>query len=136
MATEQASLLGIPPELRLHIYDYVLEMDLDCQVLTRMDHKPRTSVPIRSPDTHLRLPWLSLMRSCKDIGAEISFHMQAALSDTSVTTRRHTYVLELDVQHTVQNVTWRRISCAPQDARVLVAHCHVDAEWQCYGDGG
>jgi len=143
MATTQStSLLGLPRELRLHIYDHVLEEDTDYTPLNGMkggwdrDHGGFNTEAIRNQGALLRLSWLSLLRTCRTIATEIRGLIRDTVDGDSA---RTTYVMATDIglENTkMSEVKWCRVPCAPRDARAMMVHLGVHVDMQFGGDGG
>lgn len=68
----RASLLGLPPELRLKIYDILIESDIFQPVF-----EPKSAPTGQSLIKPVRLPVASLAMSCSLISSEIHGHMHA-----------------------------------------------------------
>ena len=136
----RASLLGLPRELRLQIYDFILSDSTSFTPLNGMTggHGKNgfyTSA-MRNPDARLRLPWLGLLLTCGEIADEIQGLFRQSVDADSA---RTTYVMATDIgsgRGRMGAVTWRHIPCAPSDARVLVVECGCDGSPQLGGDGG
>ncbi|KAJ6487945.1 hypothetical protein C8R45DRAFT_262011 [Mycena sanguinolenta] len=119
-------LLGLPTELRLQIYEAVVDLPVDCQVARRNRNKP----PVQAAPA-LPIPWLSLMLVCKTITEELR-HLHTS-----------TYELELDNldkryrrRRIADEVTWRRISCPPSRVRTLQANLVLHIGTKFWGCGG
>ncbi|KAF8138075.1 hypothetical protein K438DRAFT_725573 [Mycena galopus ATCC 62051] len=130
-------LLGLPTELRLKIYDDVVDLPLDCKVDRR---KPRTETAPPPDNTGvsptrqcLCIPWLDLLLVCKTIANELQHHVR--------TSGNTTYKLEVDNPRTYYNlsntaVTWRRIPCPPSSVRTLEAKLAFTSDPRFWGGGG
>lgn len=156
---KRASLLGLPRELRLHIYSYVRETDIGFRVLDRFhDGHNRDrgfqTTPIRSNEPFY-LPWLALMLTCRTIASEISLSLLPPIStrayadyhglvdDVASEQRTCRIDLELTGSGQVGEVKWRTLPCAPIETRFLHARLHFrgdavdsDSEFSFWGDGG
>ena len=142
MATvPRASLLGIPPELRLQIYDSLFDEDVDYNVIKRwtgsFQEGSFSTSPMRNPEARLMLPWLSAMLSCRTIAHE----MQSLMRDHKEGDSKYTtYVMAAELGNggdDVRDVTWRRLPCAPSDAEVLIIECGAESDdFEPWGDGG
>ncbi|KAK0338254.1 hypothetical protein LTR02_005968 [Friedmanniomyces endolithicus] len=142
MATvPRASLLGIPPELRLQIYDSLFDEDVDYNVIKRwtgsFQEGSFSTSPMRNPEARLTLPWLSAMLSCRTIAHE----MQSLMRDHKEGDSKYTtYVMAAELGNggdDVRDVTWRRLPCAPSDAEVLIIECGAESDdFEPWGDGG
>lgn len=138
----EASLLGLPRELRLEIYHHVFALDLDHTALHqwRDTHSALygfKSVPDLNKDDKLMVPWLNLSRSCKAIRFEVHGLMKQSsfLGDD----RNRTYVLDLEPSRggmTLGKTTWQRIPCAPAQVQRLEAHYNASRGFQAWGVGG
>ncbi|KAF8138074.1 hypothetical protein K438DRAFT_725594 [Mycena galopus ATCC 62051] len=127
-----SSLLSLPGELRLQIYDAVVDLPLDCKVV-RQNPPKRQAAPI--PDIQvdgLRVSWLSLVLVCKTIANELQYHICASGNTT--------YKLEVNNAESQRSiteiVTWRRIPCPPSSARNLQADLDLDLKTRFWGAGG
>ncbi|KAF8187035.1 hypothetical protein K438DRAFT_1973214 [Mycena galopus ATCC 62051] len=123
-------LLDLPAELRLQIYDAVLDLPLDCKVASwarKPSKQPAPAVP-----AHLSIPWLSLMLVCKEIASELEHHVH--------TSGNTTYELEVDNlqnrRSIADEVTWRRVPCPPSSVRTLQATLTFTSITKFWGDGG
>ncbi|KAF8138073.1 hypothetical protein K438DRAFT_1996397 [Mycena galopus ATCC 62051] len=121
-------LLDLAAELRLQIYDAVLDLPLDCKVARwKPSKQPAQTVPARLP-----IPWLSLMLVCKEIANELEHHIHASGNTT--------YELEVDNLQSRRSiagkVTWRQIPCPPSSARTLQAAVTFTSNTRFWGDGG
>ncbi|USW51943.1 hypothetical protein Slin15195_G052620 [Septoria linicola] len=140
--TAQASLHGLPRELRLQIYQHVFALNLDCTILEAwkdehtLAHGFR-SVPELNPDARLVVPWVNLMLTCKDFAIELRSYMdEKAFLESEQNT---TWSLDLEAKRggmTLGYTTWRRIPCHPKDLRVLEASYNTKRGFQAWGDGG
>ncbi|KAF7344613.1 hypothetical protein MSAN_01943600 [Mycena sanguinolenta] len=144
-------LLDLPAELRLQIYDAVLDVQVDCQVIRRTSPPP--SRPGRSKHfTHLlqlaahragqfeatptlSIPWLNFLLVCKTITAELGPHMAAS--------KNMAYELEVDgldrrynSSENKSQVTWRKIPCPPSSVCTLRATLVFDLGTSFGGRGG
>ncbi|KAF8135980.1 hypothetical protein K438DRAFT_1882058 [Mycena galopus ATCC 62051] len=103
-------LLSLPYELRLQIYDVLL----DCQVGRPRRRKRARKRSERTPP--LAIPWLPLMLVCKTIADELRHHIRHALGNA-------TYHLEVALNKYWRSnwytVTWRRIPCSPSSVHTL-----------------
>ncbi|KAJ7266978.1 hypothetical protein B0H12DRAFT_1230088 [Mycena haematopus] len=134
MASQSPSLmLDLPSELRLQIYDAVVDLPLDCKVVRRK--KPKTFETAQTnitKSTCLSIPWLSLVLACKTIANELQHHVY--------TSGNVTYELEVDnlqsPRSIAHEVTWRRIPCLPSSVRTLQADLVFDWKTRFWGSGG
>ncbi|KAK3726134.1 hypothetical protein LTR37_000282 [Vermiconidia calcicola] len=122
-AQKQASLLGLPVELRHNIYDHIFNLELQCKVLdgySKGGDYSRYSA-IRSQGAKLQLPWLNLMFTCNSIAKELCSYMTLTIFTEDKT--NHTYELTLEVrQNRIASVTWNKIPCQPSYASTIVAN--------------
>ena len=152
MANEisRASLLGLPTELRLKVYDHAIHTDTECVVLsdvveTRIcenkgRHLNAVPVPNQDADSLRNIPLVSLQLTCKTIAAETM--------DWLATNRAHmeddqnsTYVMDLDVYglddgSPQRQVTWRKLPCSPGTARMLVVNIAAHSAPTPWAGGG
>jgi hypothetical protein len=141
----EASLLGLPTELRLKIYDLILQADVDCLVVDDIHHSSDSNgtqarlIPNSKAIFSSSIPWLNLLSTCHKIETELRSHVENA---SGKNTGNRTYVLELKVCNAYSSpvasrtVKWRRIPCPPNDARRLIIHvtkCCGPGPWT---DGG
>jgi hypothetical protein len=119
----QASLLGLPQELRFLIY-------------ARVRCLP-TNGPLRL------LAWLQLQQTCRVIREEILEHVNVATGKASVLL--HTYVVELKVARgsvapfeSLEPVEVKQIPCTPDQCQVIAATIHAPpgGHLRLGGDGG
>ena len=129
-AREKPSFVGLPTELRLKIYDYVIHADIDCVILKDILHTTGSNgtqavlVPVPKQNLLCHIPWLNLLLTCNRVAWEMRSHM--AESSFLNEEKNRTCVLDLDVYHDSESskpnrhVTWRSLPCSPSDAQVLV----------------
>ncbi|KAK5131648.1 hypothetical protein LTR08_000775 [Meristemomyces frigidus] len=140
----QASLLGLPRELRFHIYDALLHSDLNYTVLQGFDDVwSREEVRALRSDQRLCLPWANLTLTCRTIAAELRSHTtRPSITADSDTRGQRTYVLELDMSAERRHlgaVTWHSLPCAPSEVDTLVVNCtfgELQASIAFWGAGG
>ncbi|GIZ47010.1 hypothetical protein CKM354_001011200 [Cercospora kikuchii] len=131
---QQANLLGIPTELRLAIYDAILDADVDCDILDKWDEgfedRGFWSRPSRNEQTRLDLTWCNLLLTCRTIHTELESHMSK--------TRTGTYVAEIERNsHSITTFRWRRLDCAPRDVKSMIVEFKTeDPDCGFWGDGG
>ena len=111
----QASLLGLPEELRLQIYQHVFALNLAYPVLQFWQRFPKLN-----PDARLVVPWINLMLSCKTLAIELRSFMseKTFLNDDNNTT----WFLELEARiggRQLGRTTWQRLPCPPEKVRIL-----------------
>ncbi|KAK1067176.1 hypothetical protein LTR33_011410 [Friedmanniomyces endolithicus] len=137
----RASLLGIPTELRLQIYDSLMDEDVNYAVIKRWTgghgRDGFFTTATRNPEASLNLPWLSAMLSCPTIAYEMRSLMRNRKEGDSKYT---TYVMSAELGNgggDVRDVTWQRLPCAPSDAEVLIIECGAESDdFEPWGDGG
>jgi len=137
----RASLLGIPTELRLQIYDSLMDEDVNYAVIKRWTgghgRDGFFTTATRNPEARLNLPWLSAMLSCPTIAYEMRSLMRNRKEGDSKYT---TYVMSAELGNgggDVRDVTWQRLPCAPSDAEVLIIECGAESDdFEPWGDGG
>ncbi|KAF8186973.1 hypothetical protein K438DRAFT_1973162 [Mycena galopus ATCC 62051] len=110
-------LLDLPAELRLKIYDAVLDLPLDCKVVR---HRPG------------RKPHPYQTSKSMTIANELQYYVHASANTT--------YKLEVNNlerrNSLVNEVTWREIPCPPSSARTLQATLVFDSSTRFWGNGG
>ena len=126
-----ASLLGLPPEIRLQIYDYVLA--LDCHHLPsrhfRKHFTHKASPPrhrLLHPHPHPEIPWLHLLSTSRLLRRELGALLGSAAlcADASL----HTYRLHLRPSPCgarLAAATWTQLPCPPEHAHHLVLDLHA-----------
>ncbi|KAJ6487989.1 hypothetical protein C8R45DRAFT_995103 [Mycena sanguinolenta] len=125
-------MLDLPSELRLQIYDAVVDLPLHCEVARRQRKAFTTAEPRSAVRTSLSMPWLSLVLVCKTIANELQHHVQ-----TSGNTAYQLEIDNLESQYSIaQTVTWRQIPCPPSSARTLQADLIFDLKTRFWGAGG
>ena len=146
-ATNRASLLGLPAELRLKIYDYANHTDINCLVLENVTHTsgPSTgtrAILIRKADANLALsiPWLNLRFSCKSIQSELdAFMTKAAFLNAE---QNRTYTLDVEIENDDSTIkasrraTWRALPCPASYMQVLVMNVSASSEFGPWTEGG
>ena len=157
------TLLGIPPELRLQIYDYVRHSDPEYAPI-----KSYNRYSVREQSQHsfeamaersnqcLRLLWLDLMLACRTLAAELRVFISRvdkpaatvdaasnAIADANMAPEDRTYVIDLELYGNIRRLTWRHLLCPPTDVQILRVRCSfvgadrphdfIEIFW---GDGG
>lgn len=130
--TKRASLLGLPQELRLQIYDYVFSDALACPPskqfrskyisLKGEQHYHCTCGHDHSKD-YFEVPWLNLLVTCSTIATEIQAAMQEDTFVKAFDSRAliaNLYVASNGTE--LDSFIWRQILCAPHEAEELVVH--------------
>lgn len=150
--TSRETLLGIPSELRLHIYDFVLDENASGWTFCYKDSRGLTTQIRRHPEDAAApcFPWLSLLLTCSRISRELKEHMMLASADadaawtnaitnTTVPTlgRRGTYEMSIEADYrSLVRMTWSSISCPPSECRALTVHMTLPQDVSFWGDGG
>ena len=128
--SEETTLLGLPTELRLRIYDFCIHLDPLCVVLKDIQHTTSSNgtravlLPNPGLKLHRHVPWLNLRLTCRFIAAEL----ESYISDAAFLKQRsnRTYELDLDVYcndrpiKSNRLVIWRSLPCPPEKAQFLV----------------
>lgn len=148
----RCSLLGIPPELRLQIYSYVLGFDtgrlaiydpaFDSGYEWRFRYEGfwgskdgyGTRIIRHQPDLP-RISWLCLQSTCKLISTELKSHMQStAIYENE---EHHNYEMTITGRRgNLAGVVWNSLPCPPEQCRVLTANITLRGEITLWGDGG
>ena len=143
VATKAASFLGLPAELRLEIYERVLQLDVAYSVLNGTSEDWCAYTPygrtLREAHARLQLPWQALMLVCKHVRLELRHLMQAP--GPISTEARFTYDAELKMStncYDLERLAWRKIPCPPARTTKVVAYLNVRdvKEIRFGGDGG
>lgn len=127
---DRASILGLPTELRLRIYDYCIHMDPICVAVKDIQHTTGSNgtqaILVPNPGLKLQrhIPWLNLQLTCRFISSELKSYT----SDTAFLKNKNnrTYVLDLDVYCNDRPIKsnrlaiWRSLPCPPHKADHLV----------------
>ncbi|KAK4623966.1 hypothetical protein CLAFUW4_06209 [Fulvia fulva] len=139
---QRASLLGLPRELRLQIYQHVFDIDLHHKVLlqwrdTHTAEHGFKSVPDLNHGDKLTIPWLQLMLTCRTAAVEL----RALMQESSFLEQHNngTYTLDLEATRggmTLGPTTWRHIPCAPSQVQCLEAYYNASRGFQAWGVGG
>ncbi|KAF2208635.1 hypothetical protein CERZMDRAFT_101087 [Cercospora zeae-maydis SCOH1-5] len=127
--SQEASLLSIPPELRLHIYDAILDADIDYPILeswrsVESRHQGFSSEPKRHEQTKLDVIWCNLLLACKTIHVELNSHMGK--------TRTGAYIAEIErCRHALGAFRWRKLGCAPRhiENMLVIFKSESDRKW-------
>ncbi|KAJ7846039.1 hypothetical protein B0H14DRAFT_963450 [Mycena olivaceomarginata] len=123
---------SLPSELRLQIYDAVVDLPLDCRVARRTFELKRPK-RLAAPTDRLPIPWLSLMLVCKIIANELRHHIYSVAGNTTY----HLEVDNLQNQYAISHrVTWRRIPCPPSCVRTLHADLVFDLNTMFWASDG
>ena len=124
---ERASLLGLPRELRLQIYIYVIHADFSSRpgkrCLAKVTTQENATKPASSAPPISQLPWCSLMLSSSAIADEL--HALMKESSFAQNNENTTYALDLKASPSgteLENLVWKQLFCPPHQARVLVAN--------------
>lgn len=138
MQNSSATLLGLPSELRLSIYDHVFQQQLNVRPIDgfRLErHYPPSPhglqgsfvrvTDVSTQQENFVIPWLNLTLSCKAVAQEIQQHLESP----SFLHLDINYTFELDLTpatgvetNSLIVAAWRRIPCPPQGMRKLVIH--------------
>ena len=124
----RASFLGLPVELRLRIYQCVVEIDVDHVVLPKITTREGRRHGYRAhfdPNEYTalitQLPWINLKKTCKIIEAELASFMSAKSFLDNRSNRE--YVLDLDLysddRFEFVSATWRKVPCPPNHAQCI-----------------
>jgi hypothetical protein len=145
---KQASLLGLPRELRLKILEYLIEADVNSRV-PRSDigdyeapsnRRWRQLLPQTQPAEHypsLHVPWIPISQTCK-----VTLHeVRSLVNNTATQNCDQVYDLAIDFGTSKEpgdplRIIWTKIPCAPQDAKVLLVTITADPHFSLFGDGG
>ncbi|KAK5173676.1 uncharacterized protein LTR77_002357 [Saxophila tyrrhenica] len=142
----EASLLGLPTELRLRIYDYVLQADINCPIVVDIVHSSDSNgtqaalIPNAEAAFSSKIPWLNLRTTCRRISHELQSYVQDSSCQKNDFNR--TYVLDLEVSRhydrgpATRTVTWRSIPCAPAQARYIIMNVITRSGPGPWTDGG
>ena len=121
----RASLLGLPPELRLQIYDYL-----------RFDHKLQLNLktvrhtPLKRGHQRYLVPWCGLLQAHSVFAHELRSLLKADTADVSCE-----YVVEIDLSGNTSldaAVWWTRMPCAPAKVRFLTVNVTVSGANQLH----
>ena len=135
-SVKRASLLGLPRELRLAIYDHVSSTPLDCLPSRRFINRISSSKStlIRRGTNNraesrkfFHIPYLNLLTTCRTMAGE----MRAVMQQESFTTKfeKGTYVLDIWVSktnHHLRKLVWRTVLCAPEEVQILRANIFLE----------
>lgn len=121
----RASLLGLPCELRLLIYEYVATLDAayiiqDLEAGIRMEARARLSL-VRRRST-ATVPWLDILLTCKTIAAEFGDLLKYQERATGEGDIENTYVIDLYLVSALprfSRILWTRLPCPPSEAMIL-----------------
>lgn len=141
----RASLLGLPTELRLKIYQFVVKLDVDYVFVRDIYHifdshgTQATLVPNGHPDFRSAVPWLNLSLSCRQISSELRSHVQDYQSSNDQVNR--TYEVDLDIfrqlgERAIRTATWRQIPCAPAQVRSIIMNVRIGSGPGPWTEGG
>lgn len=127
MATiKEASFLGIPRELRMKIYDYVFDFNIE--------YTPPCGYGFRA-DARLQLSWLNLMLTCATTAGEIRSIMDTAAF--SVGQANTSYELDLQCsKFTLTSTKWTKIPCTPSRVQDVIVHFNAVFLYRFWCDGG
>lgn len=140
MQSSSAHLLGLPPELRLNIYDHVFQQHFDISPLDGFElerHYPRRPKglqgsyvkinEIRTQPAYFSIPWLNFKLSCRAIAQEIQKYMES--SRYLDADQNRTLEMDLKPKPAAQGegislvlIAWRRVPCPPREMRRLIVH--------------
>jgi hypothetical protein len=136
----RASLLGLPAELRLQIYEEVIHEEVNYNPIARFwevdDIREIYFVRVRNPEARLHLSWIQLLRCCHTTAEEVRGMVEGLTGRESnhhtgeiVKDAARTWVMTLGMpksNRADRNVTWQRIPCAPSEVRHLEMHCQIN----------
>lgn len=90
-----ATFLGLPPELRLHIYNIVVRMDVDQKAIQpwMAEHLTRPEDAVDTDPLSKRLVWLNLLRTCKLVHKELD----SMISNIGYLSRELNHTHEIDI---------------------------------------
>lgn len=127
-APERASLLGLPVEIRLQIYDYVCQLAPDPRGLitetTNIRHSLNTRGAWRGPycgiksPARLGIPWIQLLSCCTTIAAELKQYMEGP----AYLAKEHSRTFIVDISDHNKSLAWQKIPCRPHQAQTLVVN--------------
>lgn len=127
-ASQKASLLGIPTELRLAVYDVVLNTDLDCRILEGWEsghgRQGFWSRPRRNEQARLDVAWCNLLLTCKTIHDELEPHMSQTLTGVYIAD------IERRSQHSLGSFTWRRLDCHPRNVKQMIVRFKHEGDFK------
>lgn len=108
------SLLDLPTELRLQIYDMTIDEPINCNVLLRWSNSC-CSRPNKNKHDRLNIPWVNLLAICWKIRSELKLHMA---------TKAQTYTADIEAmgRSRLGPMTWRTIHCAPTDIQTVTVN--------------
>lgn len=142
--SDQASLLGLPAELRLRIYQYVCHLEINCTILNNIEHYMSRGIKARlilNQEANLgsNIPWINLSSTCRTIAAELkSYMLEASFLNDQM---NRIYSLDFEVynaqsQEAIRKAIWRQIPCPPQHAQILVMNISTSSGFGPWTDGG
>ncbi|KAK3681529.1 hypothetical protein LTR37_020872 [Vermiconidia calcicola] len=124
----EASFLGLPAELRLKIYEYLVHTDINCRILDNVLHtsgcRGTAARLILNPSATLSssVPWLSLLMTCRDVASELNWFMNDAAL--------------LNDERNRTCATWRSLPCKPSQARNVVMNVKARSGSGPWTEGG
>ncbi|KAH9906233.1 hypothetical protein F4778DRAFT_637611 [Xylariomycetidae sp. FL2044] len=128
---KQASLLGIPREVRQCIYAYTIHQDLDCEVVKVYKdcwrNRSFATRILHDPDFKFSVPWVNLLLTCTVVRAELHDYMNSpSIHDAEESCA---YVMDITAMPAgLGTTTWRHIPCRPSQATKLVVNMHFHEE--------
>jgi hypothetical protein len=133
----EASLLGLPTELRLKIYEHLILADIDCKIDS--NGTQATLIPHSEYELSASVAWLNLPLTCKAIADELRSLVEN--SSPLKSTPNRTYVMELNVykvdgRKPIRTATWRRIPCAPTQAQAIIMKVNTSSGPGPWTEGG
>ena len=140
-----ASFLGLPTELRLRIYDFVIQLDVDYKIIKDVRHSSDSSgtqatlIPEQSTDFRSAIPWLNLPLICRHVSSELQSYVTEFPTPDNEGNR--TYVMDFEVDHppgrkATRSMTWRRLSCAPHQVRNITINVLSTSDGGPWTEGG
>ncbi|KAK4554694.1 hypothetical protein LTR86_008196 [Recurvomyces mirabilis] len=131
------TLLGIPRELRLEIFDHLRHQDYNHTLVNFSQQSWSEDNGKAQPPTNLSISWNSLLRTCRMLHAEVINHVTT--ESTNLQSGHHTAELELVCgTRRLHRVILRRLPCPPSQIREVRVHMNARGirGISALGDGG
>ncbi|KAI0471370.1 hypothetical protein F4859DRAFT_485438 [Xylaria cf. heliscus] len=131
MAKEKAaSFLGIPRETRQYIYDYVIHLDLNYEVVKLYKDGwgdgGFSTVMYKHPVETLTVPWLNLLLTCKSVNSELGAYMNSPFVLGDEDNRTYTMDIFASSRGVLRSSTWQRIPCSPSSANSVSVNIQIE----------
>ncbi|KAI1110067.1 hypothetical protein F5Y14DRAFT_455364 [Nemania sp. NC0429] len=144
--SSRATFMGVPPEIRDNIYNFVLGLNINSEVVAQYQdhhelHSGFSTIMYRSSEAQLSFPWVNLLLACKQVNAELGAYMKSGTVLKNEENR--TYCLDMvgRTRGILTAAKWRRVPCHPSKVDTFVVNLHIEKiplmnRLRTWGNGG